>query len=230
MPMAEWEAPRYEVKMQCRAAAFDTLRFLLCSHEMALYAPYPPRLIQSIYFDTQDGRAARENISGQSTRAKLRFRWYGAATDKVDGSLELKQRDNALVSKTRTPLESIRISGETRRSLMTMLHEQTPPPWRSLLEEGQEPAQWIQYERHYFAARHCPLRVTMDRNLRAWDLRDTFVIRPTAPTPLPECIVVECKAPPENYDDIQSIVRSIPVQRTRCSKYLMACMPGHYAV
>ena len=230
LPLAEWEAPRYEVKMQCAATAFETVRFLLRSHAMALYTPFPSRLIQSIYFDTQDGRAAHENISGQATRDKLRFRWYGSGTDTVDGALELKQRDNALVSKARTPLKSIQVSGETRRSLMSALHKQSPPRWQSLLEEGQEPAQWIQYERHYLAARHCPVRVTLDRALRAWDLRDTFILRRAAPTPLPDCIVVECKAPPENFDDIQSIVKSLPVPRTRCSKYLMACMPGHYAI
>lgn len=228
-PVAPHDPPRYEIKIQCRAAAFDTLRFLLQTHEMALHAPYPPRLVQSIYFDTADGRAARENLTGQATRAKLRFRWYGTAGAEVRGALELKRRDNALVNKERAALEPVRIAGETRRTFMEALRRQAPPRWRWRLEEGQEPAQWIQYERHYFAARHCPVRVTVDRNLRAWDLRDTFVLRPLAPIPMPDCVVVECKAPPEHHDEVQSVADCLPAARTRCSKYLMACLPHLYA-
>lgn len=228
-PPATREAPRYEIKFQCSEAAFATLLFQLRTHAAGLYTPHPPRTVQSIYFDTADGRAARENITGQADRAKLRFRWYGEGRNEARGALELKIRQNALISKRRHDLpEPLRLQGASRHGLVRALRAQCPPAWRALLDEAQEPAQWIAYERHYFAARTSPVRVTVDRRLRAWDLRDRLAVAPAAAVPMPPCTIVECKAPPEYHDALQAIARSLPFSRSRCSKYVMACMPYHY--
>lgn len=229
--MAQSEPPRYELKFQCRETDFESVLFILRAQDAALYRPYPPRLVQSIYFDTPDGRAARETIEGQAVRAKLRFRWYGPGQQESHGALEIKRRDNALISKVRLAIpESLKLAGQTRPGLVNALHAQLPPAWRSLLDEAQEPSHLIQYERHYLAARNSPIRVTVDRHLKAWDLQDSYTVGTSAPIPLPTCAIVECKAPPAFYDDLQSIANALPMSRTRCSKFLMACRPGHYEI
>jgi len=229
LPLAQSEPPRYELKFQCRESVFETVMFILMAQGAALYRPYPPRIVQSIYFDTRDGRAAQETITGQSVRNKLRFRWYGENQDEARGALELKRRDNVLIRKGREVIASpLRIRGQSRTAFMKTVRAQISPVWRTLLDEGQEPSQWIRYERHYLAARNSPVRVTVDRGLRAWELRDSYTLRALAPTPLPCCMIVECKAPPAFYEDLQLIANALPMSRTRCSKYLMACLPGHY--
>lgn len=223
------EPPRYEIKFLFRAAAYDTLRFLLRTHSAGLHTAYAPRVVQSIYFDTANSRAAVENISGQSSRQKLRFRWYGAAAESAIGALEIKARENVLISKVRAPLlEPLKLRGQTRRAMVEVLRRASPLDFQALLSEGLEPAQWIRYERDYFTTRDGRVRVTLDRHLRAWDLRDRFVVSNTAPTPLDDHVVVECKALPENYDALQDVANALPATRTRCSKYVMALLPNHY--
>lgn len=223
------EPPRYEIKYHLRADAYDTMCFLVGGQ--GLLRTFPPRIVQSIYLDTADCRAAAENISGQSHRRKLRYRWYGEDVGAARGALELKRRENVLVIKERAAVVApVAIQGQTRPTLARTLRLLSPPTFRALLDEGLEPTQWIRYERDYFATRDGRIRVTVDRRLKAWDLRDAYVVTNRIPTPLPDSVVVECKALVEHHDDLQDFAGTLPFTRTRCSKYVMACLPGHYRV
>lgn len=227
----EREQPRYEIKYLFRCDAYETLLFLIRSQGPGFFRPFPSRIVQSIYLDTENCRSAAENIAGQSGRRKLRFRWYGGDSSAAAGALELKRRDNFLVVKERARVDGpVLLRGQTRPALSRALRAAAPPAFRAHIDEGLEPSQWIRYEREYFATRDGHVRVTVDRRIQSWDLRDAYVISDRAPTPLAENVVVECKALPEHHDELQDVAATLPGSKTRCSKYVMACLPGHYYV
>ena len=229
--LAQHESPRYEVKMLCRDSAHSTVLFLLQAHGSGIRVHHPSRRVQSVYFDTDGGRALQQNLTGLPGREKLRLRWYGDAIDQVSGCMELKIRENALISKKRFHLPAaVMIAGATRRSLTRSLMDASPPEWRSLFAEGLEPAQWISYQRRYFVTYDGAVRVTVDNNMRAWDLRDNFVVGARHEMPLSSPVIVECKAAPEHYDQLQEVLNGLPFSRDKCSKYVMACCPGHFYV
>ena len=230
-PLAQLESPRYEIKMLSRDNAHSTVLFLLQTHGSGIRIHHPSRRVQSIYFDTADGRAVRQNLSGQAEREKLRLRWYGDAVDRVEGSLELKIRRNALISKKRHALpEAVAVTGATRRSLTRGIMDLCPQEWRAIFADGLEPAQWISYDRRYYVTYDGTVRVTVDENVRAWDLRDSFVMSARYEMPLSAPVIVECKAAPEHYDQLQDVLNGLPLPRDKCSKYVMACCPGHFYV
>ena len=55
---------RYEIKMVAQAAAYARLRMFLRLDRAALRELYPPRIVQSIYFDTHLDRSLNENLAG----------------------------------------------------------------------------------------------------------------------------------------------------------------------
>lgn len=230
-PTIDREEPRHEVKFTFPGVEFYNLLYRLEVHSAGLFRPFPHRRVHSIYFDTADGRAVRENLAGQSDRVKLRYRWYGDDPVPASGALEQKRRENELTLKERVVLDRpLPWRGTTRQAFMAAISDQCPAAWRSMLGEGFEPAQHIAYERHYFASRLPGLRVTVDRALQAWDLRDAYILNSTMPTPMPEMVVVECKALPAHLTALRDVTNALPSSRTRCSKYVMATLPGHYGL
>lgn len=63
-------------------------------HTACFYTPYPDRWVNNVYFDTYDYYCYAENLSGSSSRTKLRYRWYGQNEFPQKGALEVKCKRN----------------------------------------------------------------------------------------------------------------------------------------
>ena len=53
---------------------------------------YPDRIINSLYFDTDDLKNVWDNINGFSDRLKIRLRWYGSPKKLIEPILEIKSK------------------------------------------------------------------------------------------------------------------------------------------
>ena len=82
---------RYERKYIFR----DKNIFLITSnlYSLGFCKAFPPRLINSIYYDNLNNQIARDNLSGISKRCKLRIRYYGEK-DTANCFLEIKKKLN----------------------------------------------------------------------------------------------------------------------------------------
>ncbi len=85
---------RYEVKMTCSEIHLPDARAWINLHPDLFSEAYPPRQVNSLYFDTRDLDCLNDNLIGTGQRKKLRLRWYGAGYDAVQGTLELKCKSN----------------------------------------------------------------------------------------------------------------------------------------
>ena len=217
---------RYEIKMVCHESDGSSIAMMLRYRTACLRTLYPGRRVQSIYFDTPEGRALNENLSGISHREKLRFRWYGDDTTQVFGNLECKVRENALGWKATLSLgEPFDVEGTNRWEFVQRLRRRCPPDWEHELSSGYEPVQWISYWREYLVNANGRLRVTVDSDLRCFDLRHRYVLSPRYQTPLPNVRIIEVKFAPEHYRDSRELLYSFPLLIDKCSKFVLASDP-----
>ena len=216
---------RYEIKMVGQAAAYHRLRMFMRMDRSGLRELYPPRIVQSIYFDTLMGKALEENLAGISHREKIRFRWYGPAQDRAQGILERKVRENMLGWKDLLPIdEEIELEGTRRSDFATKIYSHLTPEWNDVRATQLIPVQWIRYAREYYNAGN--VRVTIDRKLSTWDQRPRQTLSTRCQNPTPDVLIVEAKCGKEHYDELQELVGRFPMFADKCSKFVYASLPG----
>lgn len=218
---------RYEIKMVCEEAAHARVKTALWLSGAGIRELFPPRTVQSIYLDTIDNRALQENLAGISHREKIRFRWYGRAVTLVRGRLENKVRENTLGWKNIVAIETdFDLLGMSRQDFLRRLRGHAPPNWQHRLAQCSEPVQWIAYEREYYTTADQRVRITLDRNLRAWEQRGRARLATDVPSLLPRVLIVEVKCAPDSYGEAQRLVNRLPLVADKCSKFVMASIPG----
>jgi len=217
---------RYEIKLVGAARDYRRVISELALLPAVLREHHPTRIVQSVYLDTPNGRALQDNLAGISERQKIRFRWYGPETERVRGRLERKRRSNALGDKDVIQIaEPQLVAGQNRCEFTDALRTALPEAAREWLH-GLEPAQWIRYRRDYFATPGGELRVTVDRDLVAFDQRYDFVLSCRRPTPLPQLLIVEVKADMSQRDAIEEWLQHVDLRPSKCSKFVVASSPG----
>lgn len=216
---------RYEVKLVGAESDLHRLNAELRLLPSMLRPLHPTRVVQSVYLDTDDGLAMRDNLSGQSLRQKLRFRWYGEGSERVAGQLEWKFRNNSLGSKDIVQLEPMQVAGATRRGFWRDLNDRVPTVWQKRLR-GREPAQWLRYRRDYYGSADGQLRITVDRELCAFDQRFEYVLSSRRATPVPALLIVEVKASAEHREAIEGWLQGVGFRPSKCSKFVLATQPG----
>ena len=122
-------------------------------------------------------------------------------------------------------LDPIQVLGATRRSFVRDLFDRVPAIWQQRLR-GRVPAQWIRYRRDYYGSASGDLRITVDRDLRAFDQRFDYVLKDLRPTPLPALLIVEVKAAAEHRDAIEEWLQGVRLRPSKCSKFVLASQPG----
>ena len=87
---------RYEIKFVANELELNKILNWINNHSAKFVSSYPNRQVNNIYFDTYNYSCYEENLSGASSRAKVRYRWYGASQFPEKGVLEVKLKRNAL--------------------------------------------------------------------------------------------------------------------------------------
>ncbi len=162
---------------------------------------YPPRIVNSCYFDTPELKLFNESEEGILPRKKIRVRWYDKSskfTKEVKiSSLEGRfkyQKKNIKVQNLENLL-NIKIFDNSYGELMPILN--------------------VSYKREYFLFKE--LRVTFDENISY-----TFLRSISKPSYIDNECVMEVKAPincNDNYID-----NLIHYPTTRFSKYARGCI------
>ena len=218
---------RYEIKLLCQGLADERVVTELRLHQCALRTLHPSRRVQSVYLDTHDRRALEDNLAGISNREKVRLRWYGDGVDWVRGTLERKIRQNLLGWKHSFSYpEPIRVNGVSRLRFVRSLWQAAPPEFRAVLDDGQEPAQWISYTRDYLITGDGTIRVTVDHDVQSADQRDRAALSFDCPTPTPNVAIVECKVARHRYDALREFLNTMPLVIDKCSKFVIASDPA----
>ena len=218
---------RYEIKMVCQASSRGQVLAKMRMDPSGLSQLYPPRQVQSIYFDTLGARALEENLSGISHREKIRFRWYGPERKVVRGHLEQKIRENMLGWKHVISIDKdIEVEGVNRTQFAKSILGDLEGFWARTRESHPMPVQWISYMREYYSTSDNLVRVTLDQELETFDQRNRFLLSAAHPTPTPKLLIVEAKCAANSYAEAKRLLNRLPLHVDKCSKFVIASDPS----
>jgi len=222
---------RYELKFVCeeRADLRARLRSWLHLHPAGLYSPYPPRLVNNLYFETGDWKSLETNLAGLPDRAKLRLRWYGEGLKQALAVLELKQKRATLGRKLSLPLSApLALAGIEWKTLREGLRSEALGELGPWIEAYAMPALINQYRREYFVTRDGLVRLTLDSQLNTWDQTRWSRLTLERPEPRAQALVLEAKADLGQEEALEAALASCPLPSSANSKYASgALVRGH---
>ncbi len=212
---------RYELKMTCSGTDLANVRAWVNLHPEAFIEAYPPRRVNSLYFDTHEVGCLDQNLVGISERAKLRFRWYGDDCCQVRGTLELKRKEGQLGWKELFPVpHAFDLSSMSWWSLLSLLRGQVSGPSAIWMSGIEQPTLITRYTREYYESRDHQIRLTIDFDLEAYEQIMHLTPNLVYKSPIPDRIVVEVKAEAALYRRVSNALTSLPLQVARNSKYV----------
>jgi hypothetical protein len=211
---------RYEIKFTCPEPLLPQVRSWIRLHPAGFRSTYPPRWVNSLYFDTPDLLSYQDNLRGSSSRQKLRLRWYGDLACCVERAvLELKLKDNLIGDKKRQPLAGPVHFDQPFARLLESLLKAAPPRWKVRLQSAGQPVLITRYQRDYYQSAEGHLRATLDYHIVTYDQRLTPRPNLTRSAPPRGLLVVELKAGPDHFEALQEAASALPLRRSRNSKY-----------
>jgi hypothetical protein len=210
---------RYEIKMVYDSLRIYEVRQWVRNHYAGFHTAFPTRLVNNIYFDTEELGAFNDHISGSCSRQKLRFRWYHNHSDVVDGQLELKRKDANIGSKYSQDIKGIDLKHDSFAVIKQKMLAQTTDEMHMLVRSS-DAVLINSYQRDYYVSADGITRVTLDYDLKAWDQRVYAKPNMRVRVPLLNVMVIEFKRDIKGYKEFANILAKFPLRVTNYSKYV----------
>jgi SPX domain protein involved in polyphosphate accumulation len=211
---------RNEIKFTDELSEYHLFLKWLKLHPAGFNTVYPDRRVNNVYFDSHEYMAYADNLSGISSRTKIRYRWYGTSLTPVRGALEIKHKRNLFIWKHIFEASSAPyIPTDNWNQIRQRLSSQLPPEGKMWLEENPMPVLINRYARKYFLSRNKKVRVTVDDRLVFFDQR----FKPTPNVKYsannPAYFVVEFKFNRSDRELASQYIQTIPIRISKSSKY-----------
>ena len=215
------DPPRYERKFVAYEQQLPILSAWL-NHNRGGFRPlHPDRVVNNAYFDSLELSAFADNVQGLSTRAKLRYRWYGQSRTLDAGFLEAKRKRGVLGWKERYRLASAPYRpGDTWAEVKERIAREVGPAGRLWLYRFPQPVLINRYQRRYFGIQDGAVRVTVDTALQFWDQRFTYVPKTELRARSTNLLVIEFKFDQDHVTLASSLMQGLPFRASRHSKYV----------
>ena len=159
---------RYEDKFLIPLSLLSEVENFFASDFINFDKPYPPRIVNSIYYDTDDLFFAKQNSDGNGLRSKVRIRFYNKSFEK--SNLEVKYKHFLVGKKLTIPLS---IMG--RIPSTAAIYDKLKCYSEVELSELQHlrPKLFISYKRKYWTSRSFHgVRITLDSSISAKEITD----------------------------------------------------------
>ena len=217
--MLEQTPRRIELKCLYSSKDFWRIEKYLYSSELSFYEPYPPRFVNSLYFDTIDLNLLDESLGGTSIRNKWRCRWYGDLLDSQKAIFEIKKKYGHISWKVliKNRFEVNPLESNWENFILPKFPEGLNV--FGLNCENYFPTSIVRYKRKYFISANGKIRVTLDDNLQFFSQRNYYIPNVKISEYSDSAIVMELKLKPDDIDLISSFSKSIRFTPMRFSKY-----------
>ena len=169
--MIEKTPQRIELKCLYKETDWPFLEKNLLLSDLSFYQPFPPRFINSLYFDSYDLASIDESLNGSSLRTKIRCRWYGDLIQKGKVTLELKKKQGHISWKLlKKDIFTVNAFSKNWDDFMypDIMSGLTTI---GLSSHNQFPSSIVRYRRKYFISSDGKIRVTIDDQLQFFDQR-----------------------------------------------------------
>ncbi len=211
---------RYEYKMVIGNVTLDELKEKILLHPKFFRERYPMRKVNNIYFDTINLSNYYDALSGMNRRSKMRFRWYGESISAVRGSIELKEKNGILISKTAQKINyDFNFDILSWDEIAKKIGESLNGNLRIEFNYACAPVVVNNYYRHYYESLDGDCRITLDYDLNTFDQRIYSKPNFHFKNPASEYIVLEIKADSGKDFNLNKITNFFPFRIYRNSKY-----------
>ena len=221
---------RLEIKFASYDANLDRVLNWIRLHPSAFYSPHPDRWVNNVYFDTHNNAAYIQNLSGASSRVKVRYRWYGQIQRPDAGVLEVKCKRNFFGWKKRFECFDLPPGSDKDdwRDIYRRLSEVLPHEGRLWLQTYPQATILNRYQRRYFVSSDDKIRITVDTDQAVWDQRYKSIPNYDQASNMPETLVVEVKFARVDRDMASDVIQTMPIRVSRHSKFMNGVRAGSF--
>ena len=207
--------------MTCRESQLSLVRAWLRLHPDVFGVAFPPRRVNSLYFDTPEMDFLDENYTGISERSKLRYRWYGEDHTAVWGVLELKSKSSQVGWKESCPVEeAVDLTTTSWPGLLRQLRAHAMGNVAVWLSRADRPVLINRYMREYYESADRQVRVTVDYDQVVYDQLTYPAPNLTAASRIEGQVVVEVKSDSDLHRRVSNVLSAFPLRAGRNSKYV----------
>ena len=164
---------RYERKLLVQGVDAGQVRMLVRRHPGMFYEPYPPRMVNNLYLDTEELENYAANVSGVGERRKVRTRWYGEMFGEVTApKLEVKVRHGAVGEKYSYDFPAFVLAeGFSQRAFQGIVQGSDLPEGVRRRLRSLQVVLANRYLRWYYASRDGRWRITVDTGMTYWQVK-----------------------------------------------------------
>lgn len=215
------EELRYERKFLIREHTAKEVEQLIKFHPACFSEIFHERSINNIYFDTPGFNNYYDNIEGEKNRLKVRIRWYGSLTGKIETPvLEMKIKKGLLGTKKHYPLKAFHLDTNfSKEQIMAAALSADLPLHVKHLLESLQPALLNRYSRKYFMSADKKFRITIDKELTYY--RISYNCNTLLNSSLDhQTTILELKYDADMEGEAKEVGSQLPFALTKSSKYL----------
>jgi SPX domain protein involved in polyphosphate accumulation len=217
------EGARQEIKFVTNSYNLSKILLWIKSSNCMFISPYPERWVNNIYFDTYNYQNYQENLSGESIRRKLRYRWYNNESEISPGRLEMKLKRNFFGWKEiYRVMENPYSEGGNWKETISNISNAIPESASQILKLTNFPVIINRYKRMYFISADKKIRVTVDQDQSVCDQRYKQYPNFKKKANLPDTIVIEFKFSRDDVGEASNAMQGFPVRVSKHSKYMNA--------
>ncbi|MEI4550970.1 polyphosphate polymerase domain-containing protein [Pseudoalteromonas spongiae] len=212
---------RFEVKVPVPLNRLQEVYIWLMAHSMMFREHFAPRDINSLYLDTPFLARFEENLSGISTRKKVRIRWYGELHHAHQAKLEFKHRQGGKGFKVTfdTALQFENPDFSWLYALKSA-YQSLPVNAQYLWDTEHSPIIICRYRREYYISGDESIRATFDSNIESYDQRYRQQANLTRAAALGDYVLLELKTNADNEAALSDLLATCPLRPSRHSKYV----------
>ena len=156
---------RFEKKWLFKNTFYPEILLSLYRSNFYFKEQHSSRLINSIYFDTNNLDCINDNLDGINIRKKFRVRWYGDSKILNFSNFEIKCKKNFESYKKIFFLQKFKNLDLTNRNNIKLLSNYIN---NSVLpNQNLKPISLIQYKRLYLISSNNLIRATLDYNIKS---------------------------------------------------------------
>ena len=212
---------RYEIKFIAYEHQYSLILNWIKLNRLNFFKEHEPRIVNNVYFDSINYNSFSSNIFGDSSRTKLRYRWYGDFEKKNSGYLEIKYKRNLNGWKKKINISNFKISENTNwKESCELISKDLPKLYKSYFIDNSNPQIINQYHRDYFISHDSKIRITVDKKHFIYDQRFHKSPNFKKKTFAQRILVMEFKFDRNSTKDINNLVKDIPIRASRNSKYV----------
>ena len=213
---------RYERKFMISDLDFQLIEHLIKHNPAMFLEKFHERRVNNIYFDSVDFKNYHEKVSGISERIKIRIRWYGKTFSLIkEPVLEIKIKKEELNRKITFKLKSFTLDKNFSSDFLQkkVFEKSSLPGFFAEMLRVSRPVLLNSYERKYFQSVNKKYKITLDKNLSFFKLKNKNN-RFNEKILDKDNQILEIKYPEDCDDKILEVTKHFPFRLTASSKYV----------